>query len=106
MLEVGSQNMFELWNYSFTFLSIAVMAVFVIDMIGHSTKTISTLSFSWASIAGTVVGEITMTLMELYSLPATIPVACIACIISSLILALMLQKKDPETEHRRSRRSS
>lgn len=104
MLNVGSQNMFELWNYSLTFISLTVLAVFVVDMIGHSTKTITTLAFTWATIVGTIVGEITMTLMAMYSLPAPIPVACIASIVTAVILALMLQTKGPEVEKRRTRR--
>jgi hypothetical protein len=104
MLETGSQNMFEIWNYSLTFTSFAVLAVFVVDMIGHKTKTITSKAFSLASVVGIIIGEFMMTLFESYSLPAAIPVACLAATISSVMLALFLQTKDPEVEGRPSRK--
>jgi len=105
MLEAGTQNAFEIWNYGLTFSSVAVLAVFVIDMIGHNTKTLTASAFSWASLTGILVGEICLTLFELYSLPAAIPVAFIASIVSSMLVALMLQTKDPEVEKRRFNQS-
>ncbi len=106
MLETQTQNVFAIWNYGLTFTSFAVMAVFVVDMIGHNTKSISTWAFSWASIAGIIVGEAAMILWRLYELPNAMPIACIASIIAAVAIAVMLQTKDPEVEKRRGRRRS
>lgn len=104
MLETGSQNMFEIWNYSLTFMSLAVLAVFVVDMIGHKTKTITSKAFSFSCVVGIIIGEFMMTLFDSYSLPVAIPVACLSATISSVMLALFLQTKDPEVEGRPSRK--
>lgn len=104
-MEFSSDSILSIWNYALTFTSLAVFSVFMVDMIGHKTKSISTLVFSAASLAGIIAGEACVSLLSLDKPLGTLILACILATTVSGAIAYKYQTKDPEVNKKRVNRA-
>lgn len=96
------QSVFELWNYTFLFMTLSTLAAFIVDMLGHRTKTISSNLFSLAVLAGITVGELCVSFIPLASLDVRLAIAVLLCIVVSAGIPWKFRTTDPVVKSRRA----
>lgn len=87
-------KVFSLWNYIFLLLSISTLCVFIVDLIGHKTKTISGNLYSIAVLVAILIGELSLTFGPFSDHNIQLAVAIILTIIVSIILPVNYRKTD------------
>lgn len=98
------QSVFELWNYTFLFMTLATITTFIVDMIGHRTKTISSNVFSMAVLIGIAIGEMSVSFIPISNVELKLAIAVLLTILVSVFIPLKFRTKDPElTKSRASR---
>ena len=87
-------RVFSLWNYIFLLLTLSTLCVFIVDLIGHKTKTISGSLFSMVVFLAILIGEFCMTFGPFTDHIIQLVVAIILTVTVSIILPIKLRKKD------------
>src|SRR5690606_29185412 len=96
------QSVFEIWNYSFLFMTLSTIAAFIVDMLGHRTKSISSNVFSVAVLAGITVGELCVSFIPLASIDVRLAIAVLLCIGVSVVIPWKFRTTDPVVKSRRA----
>jgi hypothetical protein len=96
------QSVFEIWNYTFLFMTLSTIAAFIVDMLGHRTKTISSNLFSLAVLAGITLGELCVSFIPLASLDVRLAIAVLLCIGVSVVIPWQFRTTDPLVKSRRA----
>lgn len=93
-----NQSIFELWNYIFLFMTISALSAFMIDMIGHSTKTISSNVFSFTILAGVSLSELFISFAPIADLHLRLAISIVVSIIIGIVIPLKFRTIDPEVK--------
>lgn len=96
----NQQTFFELWHYTFLFVSLSTLAVFTVDMIGHSTKTMSTTLFTLAAIAGFTAGELCLNFGPVFDPTIRMTISISLTLAVSILISLKFRTTDPEVKRR------
>jgi hypothetical protein len=95
------QTIFEMWNFTFLFVSLSMLTVFTVDMIGHSTKTISTNVYTLAAIAGFSAGELCFSFGPIFDLNTRMVISIVLTLVVSTLIPLKFRTTDQEIPNRR-----
>tara|TARA_R110002167_G_scaffold19921_9_gene73038 strand:+ start:456 stop:779 length:324 start_codon:yes stop_codon:yes gene_type:complete len=87
-------KVFALWNYSFLLLTISIHCVFLVDLIGHKTKTISATVFSMAVVLAVLIGELCLSFGPFFDHNIQLTTAIILTIIVSIIVPIKYRLVD------------
>lgn len=98
----AQQSVFELWNYTFLFMTVSTLAAFIVDMIGHKTKTISSIVFSLAILAGMTTGEV-ISISPISDLNLKLAIAILLSISISVLIPWKFRTTDPEIHKKTTR---
>jgi len=98
----AQQSVFELWNYTFLFMTISTLCTFMIDMIGHRTKTISSNVFGLTVLIGVTLSELFISFAPIDNLNLRLSIAIVLCIGIAIFMPLKFRTTDPEIKKRAS----
>lgn len=87
-------RVFSLWNYIFLLLTISTLCVFIVDFIGHKTKTISANLFSMAVLIAILIGELCITFGPFSDHNLQLAISILLTIIVSIIIPFKFRKTD------------
>lgn len=87
-------KVFSLWNYIFLLLTISTLCVFIVDFIGHKTKTISANLFSMAVLIAILIGELCITFGPFSDHNIQLAISILLTIIVSIIIPFKFRKID------------
>ena len=91
------QSVFELWNYTFLFMTLSTLSAFTVDIIGHRTRTISSTAFTFTVLAGISISELVMNYAPDSNFNLKLAIAILLSIIISVLIPLKFRTIDPET---------
>ncbi len=94
------QSVFELWNYSFLFMTLSTLTVFIIDMLGHKTKTISSNLFSLTVLISILFGELVVSFLPIENLNIQLAISVFVILVLSTLIPLKFRTTDPESKRR------
>lgn len=100
------QSAFELWNYTFTFMALTTLTIFIVDMIGHKYKSISGRAITITLFAGTLSGELCMSILPLDALYFRLSISMLVSILVTIGLLLKMRTTDEPDENRRAKRAA
>ena len=94
------QSVFELWNYSFLFMTLSTLTIFTIDMLGHKTKTISSNLFSVSILISILLGELIVSFMPIENLNIRLATSVFVILVLSTLMPLKFRTTDPVSKRR------
>lgn len=88
-------RVFSLWNCIFLLLTISTLCVFIVDLIGHKTKTISGNLYSMAVLIAMFIGELCIIFNPFSDHNIQLAIAILLTILVSIIIPVKFRKTDP-----------